>query len=200
MILHGDCIEQMKLMPDQSIDSIVTDPPYELGFMNKGWDSSGIAYNVEVWRECFRLLKPGGHLLSFGGTRTYHRMAVAIEDAGFEIRDQINYVYGSGFPKSLNIEKALEKMVVSNESGNNKRVHGKEKAEYELRLVRQSDIPQTKHAEKKQREVLQSGVPEQSLHGTMQGGRILQKGCRWRRTLHGRAALHTSGRRGITEV
>jgi DNA modification methylase len=109
MIIHGDCIEQMKFLPDCSIDSIVTDPPYELGFMNKGWDSSGIAYNVNVWRECFRLLKPGGHLLSFGGTRTYHRMAVAIEDAGFEIRDQINWVYGSGFPKSLDISKAIDK-------------------------------------------------------------------------------------------
>lgn len=96
-------------MPDDCIDSIVTDPPYELGFMGKKWDSTGIAYNVDVWRECLRVLKPGGHLLSFGGSRTYHRMACAIEDAGFEIRDQIMWIYGSGFPKSMDISKAITK-------------------------------------------------------------------------------------------
>jgi site-specific DNA-methyltransferase (adenine-specific) len=96
-------------MPDASIDSIVTDPPYELGFMGKKWDASGIAYNVELWRECLRVLKPGGHLLAFGGTRTYHRMAVAIEDAGFEIRDSLHWCYGSGFPKSLDVSKAIDK-------------------------------------------------------------------------------------------
>ena len=99
----------MKEMPDNSVDSIVTDPPYELGFMGKSWDSSGIAFNVEVWQEALRVLKPGGHLLAFSGSRTYHRMAVAIEDAGFEIRDQIMWVYGSGFPKSHNISKAIDK-------------------------------------------------------------------------------------------
>ena len=103
-IIQGDCIEQMRLMEDNSIDSIVTDPPYELGFMGKSWDSTGIAFNVEVWAECLRVLKPGGHLLAFSGSRTYHRMAVAIEDAGFEIRDQIMWIYGSGFPKSLNLK------------------------------------------------------------------------------------------------
>jgi site-specific DNA-methyltransferase (adenine-specific) len=92
------------------VDSIVTDPPYELGFMGKSWDASGIAYNVEVWRECLRVLKPGGHLLAFGGSRTYHRLACAVEDAGFEIRDQIMWVYGSGFPKSLDVGKAIDKM------------------------------------------------------------------------------------------
>ena len=97
-------------MPDNSFDSIVTDPPYELGFMGKKWDSTGIAYDVELWRECLRVLKPGGHLLAFSGTRTYHRMAVAIEDAGFEIRDMIEWVYGSGFPKSLAIGKAVDKL------------------------------------------------------------------------------------------
>jgi len=105
-----DCIEGMKLLDDNSIDSIVTDPPYELGFMGKIWDASGIAYNVEMWKEVLRVLKPGGYLLSFGGTRTYHRMACAIEDAGFEIRDQIQWIYGSGFPKSLNIGKAVDKL------------------------------------------------------------------------------------------
>jgi DNA modification methylase len=105
----GDCLEQLKKLTDDSVDSIVTDPPYELGFMGKKWDSSGIAYNVELWQECLRVLKPGGHLLAFSGSRTYHRMTVAIEDAGFEIRDQIMWVYGSGYPKSLNISKAISK-------------------------------------------------------------------------------------------
>lgn len=99
----------MKAMPDNSVDSIVTDPPYELGFMGKSWDASGIAFNVEVWREALRVIKPGGHLIAFSGSRTYHRMAVAIEDAGFEIRDQIMWVYGSGFPKSHNISKGIDK-------------------------------------------------------------------------------------------
>jgi len=99
----------MKEMPDNSVDSIVTDPPYELGFMGKSWDASGIAFNIEVWQEALRVLKPGGHLIAFSGSRTYHRMAVAIEDAGFEIRDQIMWVYGSGFPKSHNVSKGIDK-------------------------------------------------------------------------------------------
>lgn len=109
-LLHGDCIEEMKKLDDNSVDSIVTDPPYELGFMGKKWDSTGIANNVEMWSECLRVLKPGGHLLAFSGTRTYHRMASAIEDAGFEVRDMIEWVYGSGFPKSHNIGKAVDKL------------------------------------------------------------------------------------------
>ncbi len=94
-------------MPDASVDSIVTDPPYGLSFMGKKWD-----YDVpssEIWAECLRVLKPGGHLLAFAGTRTQHRMAVRIEDAGFEIRDMIAWVYGSGFPKSLDVSKAIDK-------------------------------------------------------------------------------------------
>ena len=111
-MLHvGNCIDVISQLPDASVDSVVTDPPYELGFMGKSWDSTGIAYNTELWRQCLRVLKPGGHLIAFSGARTYHRMAVAIEDAGFEIRDQIMWVYGSGFPKSLNISKAIDKMV-----------------------------------------------------------------------------------------
>jgi DNA modification methylase len=90
-------------------DGILCDPPYELGFMGKSWDSSGIAFDTEMWADIYKLLKPGGHLLAFSGSRTYHRMAVAIEDAGFEIRDMIEWVYGSGFPKSLNIGKAVDK-------------------------------------------------------------------------------------------
>jgi site-specific DNA-methyltransferase (adenine-specific) len=106
---NGDCIEQMRQLPPNSVDSIVTDPPYELGFMGKSWDSTGIAYSVKMWDEALRVLKPGGHLLAFSGSRTYHRMACAIEDAGFEIRDQIMWVYGSGFPKSMDVSKAIDK-------------------------------------------------------------------------------------------
>ncbi|KVO95550.1 hypothetical protein WL21_32510 [Burkholderia ubonensis] len=104
----GDCREVLKGVADASIYAIVTDPPYELGFMGRDWDRSGIANDVSVWAECLRVLKPGGHLLAFSGSRTYHRMACAIEDAGFELRDQIMWIYGSGFPKSLNVAKAIE--------------------------------------------------------------------------------------------
>lgn len=106
--LHlGDSLEVLKSLPENSIDSIVTDPPYGLAFMGKKWDYD--VPSVDLWKEALRVLKPGGHLLSFGGTRTYHRMVVNIEDAGFEIRDQIQWLYGSGFPKSLNISKAIDK-------------------------------------------------------------------------------------------
>jgi site-specific DNA-methyltransferase (adenine-specific) len=105
----GSNLDVLPTLKDNSIDSIVTDPPYELGFMGKKWDSSGIAYSIELWKECLRVLKPGGHLLSFGGTRTWHRVAVAIEDAGFEVRDSIAWMYGSGFPKSLDVSKAIDK-------------------------------------------------------------------------------------------
>lgn len=108
-VMNIDCIEGMRLFPDAYFDSIVTDPPYELGFMGKTWDASGIANSVVMWREALRVLKPGGHLLAFSGSRTYHRMVCAIEDAGFEIRDQIMWVYGSGFPKSLDVSKAIDK-------------------------------------------------------------------------------------------
>ena len=106
---HGNNLHILPTIPNASIDSIVTDPPYELGFMGKQWDATGIAYNVELWTECLRVLKPGGHLLAFGGTRTYHRMAVAIDDAGFDIRDSLHWIYGSGFPKSLDVSKAIHK-------------------------------------------------------------------------------------------
>ena len=108
-LLKGNCLETLKTLDTASVDSIVTDPPYELSFMGKSWDNSGIAYSTELWAECLRVLKPGGHLLSFGGSRTYHRMACAIENAGFEIRDQIMWLYGSGFPKSLDVAKAINK-------------------------------------------------------------------------------------------
>ena len=143
----GDCIEILKTLEGNSVDSIITDPPYHLtsitkrfgkegsapaqygtdgafaraskGFMGKEWDGGDIAFRTDVWKECLRVLKPGGHLLSFGGSRTYHRMAVAIEDAGFEVRDQIMWIYGSGFPKSHNIGKAIDKI-----QGNEREVVG----------------------------------------------------------------------------
>ena len=105
----GDCLDKLKDLPDNSVDSIVTDPPYGISFMSKKWDYD--VPSVEIWTECLRVLKPGGHLLSFSGSRTYHRMAVRIEDAGFEIRDQIMWIYGSGFPKSHNIGKAVDKLM-----------------------------------------------------------------------------------------
>ena len=106
-LLKGDCLQKLKELEDNTIDSIVTDPPYGLAFMGKKWD-----YDVPsqaIWEECMRVLKPGGHLLAFAGSRTYHRMAVRIEDAGFDIRDQIMWVYGSGFPKSHNVGNAIDK-------------------------------------------------------------------------------------------
>jgi DNA modification methylase len=104
---HGDCLDVLRTMPDNSVDSVVTDPPYGLSFMGKKWDYDVPA--TEVWAECLRVLKPGGHLLAFAGTRTQHRMAVRIEDAGFEIRDMIAWVYGSGFPKSMDVSKAIDR-------------------------------------------------------------------------------------------
>ena len=107
ILLHGDCLEQMKTLPDNSIDAIVSDPPYGISFMAKKWDYD--VPSVEVWKEAMRVLKPGGHALIACGTRTQHRMVVNIEDAGFEIRDVVSWIYGSGFPKSLNISKAIDK-------------------------------------------------------------------------------------------
>lgn len=107
-LYHGQMQDELSSFEENSIDSIVTDPPYELNFMNKGWDNSGIAFQKETWRKCYEVLKPGGHLLAFGGTRTFHRIACAIEDAGFEIRDTIMWIYGSGFPKSMNLGKTID--------------------------------------------------------------------------------------------
>lgn len=122
---HGDCLDVLRaddygydwnlgyssarMFPDNSVDAVITDPPYELAFMGRAWDTSGIAFNPAVWAQCLRILKPGGHLLAFGGSRTWHRLAAAIEDAGFEIRDSIAWLYGSGLPKSLDVSKAIDK-------------------------------------------------------------------------------------------
>lgn len=108
-VLQGDCRAVMPSLADDSVDAVVTDPPYELAFMGKHWDASGVSFDPDTWRECLRVLKPGGHLVAFGGSRTWHRLAVAIEDAGFEIRDSIAWLYGSGFPKSVDVAKAIDK-------------------------------------------------------------------------------------------
>ena len=117
MILNGDCIKEMQKLIDDGVqvDSVVTDPPYELGFMGRSWDSTGIAFQKETWELALKLLKPGGHLLAFSASRNYHRMAVAIEDVGFEIRDQMMWLYGSGFPKSMNVGKAFDKKLGNSE-------------------------------------------------------------------------------------
>ena len=109
MIINADCWEHIKTLKDNTIDHIVTDPPYDIGFMNKGWDKNSIVSNAEFWKECLRVLKPGGYLLAFSHSRTSHRQTCAIEDAGFEIRDTIMWLYGSGFPKSTNAAIAIDK-------------------------------------------------------------------------------------------
>ena len=111
---HGDVVEQLKNIDDESIDAIITDPPYNLSFMGKKWDNKGAPKQFQEWcsawsAECLRVLRKGGYLLSFGGTRTFHRIAAGIEDAGFVIKDCLSWNYGSGFPKSHNISKAIDK-------------------------------------------------------------------------------------------
>ena len=131
-LLLGDSVDKLKELDDNSIDSIVTDPPYGLSFMGKKWD-----YDVPsqgIFEECLRVLKPGGHLLSFAGSRTYHRMAVRVEDAGFEIRDQIMWIYGSGFPKSMNIGKAMDKV-----QGNEREVVGKKGGKIDFSKTKKGD-------------------------------------------------------------
>lgn len=172
----GDCIEAMRAMPDNSVDAIVTDPPYGLSFMGKKWDYDVPA--VEVWAECLRVLKPGGHLLAFAGTRTQHRMATRIEDAGFEIRDMIAWVYSSGFPKSHNIDNHRGKHVCgcavpythaktqsdSARAGGQRAGVGVEdcaQAECDVRPVLGAYVPQAESVGKECREVLQPSLQEQ---------------------------------------
>lgn len=131
-IFNGDNIEVLRTLPDNSIDSCVTDPPYGLQFLGKQWDYD--VPSVELWKECYRILKPGGYLLSFGSSRTYHRMAVKVEDAGFEIRDQIMWVYGTGFPKSNNIGKAVDKLL-----GNTREIVGKKENKINFKSKKGSD-------------------------------------------------------------
>lgn len=111
----GDCLATMRSMPNNSVDSIITDPPYEIGFLGRAWDSTGVAYNVEIWREALRVLKPGGHLLAFSAPRTYHKICSAIENAGFEIRDQMMWLFANGVPKSHDVSAALDKCPANRE-------------------------------------------------------------------------------------
>ena len=182
-LYEGSMLDMLEVIEPNTIDSIVTDPPYGLtsitkrfgkensaecqygkdgsfarlsrGFMGKEWDGSGIEYNIDTWKKCYEVLKPGGYLLAFGGSRTFHRIACAIEDAGFEIRDTICYMYGSGFPKSQNIGKQLEKRYEDEKT--------KQKAKHDLLSMWERDIQATKSNEKTSEMVLQSQLQEQSL-------------------------------------
>lgn len=178
-LLTGDCREVLKTLPDSSIDSVVTDPPYHLttgkkggsgpasvnlespygrarigtGFMGMVWDGGDVAHDAAMWAEVLRVLKPGGHLLSFSGSRTYHRMACAIEDAGFEIRDQIMWIYASGFPKSHNLDNRKGKDFCGCES----------KTECDVRPLPIGDVSPAVNVGEESRQVLQQGVPECSI-------------------------------------
>ncbi len=134
-IYNGNMLDMLEVIEPQSIDAIVCDPPYEIGFMNKKWDNTGIAFKKETWQTCLKVLKPGGFLLAFGGARTFHRIACAIEDAGFEIKNCIMWLYGSGFPKSNDIGLKIDKkngvkstVIGIGKSGSNSRAYSSEKA------------------------------------------------------------------------
>lgn len=186
VVLHGgDCLEILATLPENSVDSVVCDPPYHLtsivkrfgaenaaavkpgktgayarasaGFMGKTWDGGDIAFRVELWEHVYRVLKPGGHLVAFSGTRTYHRMAVAIEDAGFEIRDQLGFMYGSGFPKSHNISRNLNDARCACEGS----AGAASVLQHDLRSMRDTDVPEGEHAKNQYGQVLHSVVPEQ---------------------------------------
>jgi DNA modification methylase len=187
-LICGDCIEALRAMPADSVDSCVCDPPYHLtsivnrcgkedsaemktavfqrasaGFMGKQWDGGDIAFRVETWRDVIRVLKPGGYLVAFGGTRTSHRMVCAIEDAGFEIRDQIGWVYGAGFPKSLNVSKKLNGQRCACE-----RPEGAASVlQHGLRRMQHSRVPSTELAGEERQEVLLKGVSEHGVHRAM---------------------------------
>lgn len=154
-LYQGNMLDMLEVIQPETIDSVVCDPPYELNFMSKNWDNSGIAFQPSTWQKCYEILKPGGYLLAFGGSRTFHRIACAIEDAGFEIRDTICYMYGSGFPKSQNIGKQLEKRLEDEKT--------KQKTKHDLLSMWERDIQATKSNEKTNKMVLQSQLQEQSM-------------------------------------
>ena len=163
-LYHGDCREILAGLPDESVSAVVTDPPYGLAFMGKKWDYDVPA--VEVWAECMRVLKPGGHLLAFAGTRTQHRMAVRIEDAGFEIRDMIAWVYGSGFSKGFNLRRAE----ICNCGGNpisctqptKEGNHGKSETEHDVRPLRESHLQASESAAEECQQSLLAHLQQQS--------------------------------------
>lgn len=112
-IHHGDCLDMLAGLDACSVDAVVTDPPYELGMMGKAWDGTGVAFDPATWEAVLRVLKPGGHLVAFGGTRAWHRMVCAIEDAGFDIRDSIAWLYGEGMPKGFDIGKSIDGLLLA---------------------------------------------------------------------------------------
>src|SRR5574344_93552 len=116
MQICGDCVKEMKKIKSNTVDSVVSDPPYNIGFMSKEWDKTGIVNDINMWKEVYRILKPGGHMLIFNSTRTYHRMVCAIEDAGFEIRDTLSWIYGSGMPHGTDIAKQIESKIKTGSS------------------------------------------------------------------------------------
>ena len=184
-IILGNSYIELKKLKENSVDSVVCDPPYMINFMGKAFDKpeGNPAGDKEFWKLVLRVLKPGGHLLAFGGTRTYHRMAVAIEDAGFEVRDMIEWVYSTGFPKSHNVWKHLKKSCkCGNMEVHEKRVQlqrnvGEKETKYYLRFLQEGYLPPTINTEKEQGEVLQSGLSEQStsIRGKTKGSVQLSK-------------------------
>jgi len=154
ILMNYDCLTIMKTIPNDCIDTIITDPPYGLNFMGKKWDYD--VPGIEIWKECLRVLKPGGTALIFAGSRTQHRMACNVEDAGFILKDCIMYLYGSGFPKATDIKKQLEKK------------YGKQKIKYNLRLMSETNLQKTINIKDKQGKILFKGLQEQSVHRTMQ--------------------------------
>jgi DNA modification methylase len=170
-LLHGDCLEQMKTLENNSVDAIVSDPPYGISFMSKKWDYD--VPSVEVWKEAMRVLKPGGHALIACGTRTQHRMVCNIEDAGFEIRDVVSWIYGQGFPKSQNIHKSLKKlckcgnMEADDKTRNNQREASEKKAKHGVRSMQDSDIQEAIDTGEKCGQVLQQSLQEQGSHGSV---------------------------------
>lgn len=163
MIHHGDCLDVLRTLPNASVDACVTDPPYGLSFMGKRWDYD--VPSVEVWAECLRVLKPGGHLLAFAGTRTQHRMAVRIEDAGFEIRDMIAWVYCTGFPKSHNLDRFRGYIICGCDAAT-KEVPGKSSPERDLYSLRDADVSSSVDTGEWRREVLQPRLSEQGAPST----------------------------------
>lgn len=154
-LYQGSMLDMLEVIEPNTIDSVVCDPPYELNFMSKGWDNAGISFQLDTWKKCYEVLKPGGYLLAFGGSRTFHRIACAIEDAGFEIRDTICYMYGSGFPKSQNIGKQLEKRYEDEKT--------KQKTEHDLLRMWERNIQKTKSNEKEQENILFDKLQKQSM-------------------------------------
>lgn len=178
-VVHSDCLAHLRTMDAASIDAVVTDPPYELGFMGKKWDSTGIAYRVDLWAEVLRVLKPGAHLVAFGGSRTYHRMACAIEDAGFQIRDSLMWLQGTGFPKSLNVSKAMD------EKGS--RCACSPKTEHRVRTVRDSDVSPARGPSEREGTLLFPGMPQSGLSPQGSEAREPRDGGIWEPGLEGRS-------------